>query len=1109
MNTLEGTSDRLRALEAFLLVATLFLLFLSSSALSESLYNRPIKRDYYRGLEIEYLAGTVVVQINSDASRAAVENLFRAHGCHAMHYSKYGGWALVGCDVEAGVFDKMNSLVASPLIDYAEPNGIARLAGAPNDPLFQDSTQWSLWNTGKYGVEDADIDALEAWEVEDGDTSIVIAVLDTGFPYNTCNGDDYQPGDYCHEDLDDENKYILGYDCSDSAAGCISVDDSGYLADEGAPFGYHGSMVTGIISAMTNNSKGMAGVIPECKIYVMKVYPSSPNPEAAAAYNVAQAMHLAVDYGAKIINFSAGFYCAYEIVEQAIERADSAKCMLIASVGNDFSGVMFFPAGFATYANRDWNCCDPDNCDYYPDSCGHRNVIAVGACDGYDTWENYSNYGTDTTKVTVLAPSDVISTTPTQEYPDDCFDNNCTGNWSTGIGGTSASVPHVTGVAGLLQSYALSKDDTIFTPNSIRTLIEQTADDLEREGWDDSCGFGRVNALRALMAMDDYSPNVTGYLRVNATWGDTLGDTLYVLGDVVIPQGCTLTIDDGAVIRFLTNDREDFGVDSTRCEIIVQGTLVIDGGPDSLVQFMSCSDSPSDSDWYGITVDSTGSIDLEYCVLQDAAVPIPWDSTDSYTMNHVTFRHCQTWPAIVDSAETLRVVDCTIQDFNTGVTVNPWGAVDLDSCHIVDGDTGILVDSAGSARFEDCEIQEVHTGVVVKSGGSAKLFDCHIGDVTKGINFANTTSDTVSGCTFQDNLTHGIYVSANDNLLVDDCTFVDSTVSGDSGVYGIRSKSDITITNSVFEGHKYGVKCEQTSTIPVGPSAPTIRECGFSNLHQAGIISGFSDPSIERCCFKGSYGEACIRVDGGDPDIDSCYMYSGSDQIPIGILFTFGAGGTVRRTTIKSYDSCAVQIKGTTSEPNFGESGSTGGNDFQKPDTLDGEYFFISECSNTIMAEGNYWHWTNATLIDNWISGDLDFTPFSLFGRIPYQPDICSEISGKIVVASEEEKGEEEEKETREKLHEDFLLLQNYPNPFNPETIIKYSLRQPEHVKLTVYNALGQKVRTLVDQPQEAGEKMIIWDGKDDRGEEVSSGVYLFRLRAGDFEATKRMVLVR
>lgn len=90
-----------------------------------------------------------------------------------------------------------------------------------------------------------------------------------------------------------------------------------------------------------------------------------------------------------------------------------------------------------------------------------------------------------------------------------------------------------------------------------------------------------------------------------------------------------------------------------------------------------------------------------------------------------------------------------------------------------------------------------------------------------------------------------------------------------------------------------------------------------------------------------------------------------------------------------------------------------------------------------------------------------------------------------------------------------FELLQNYPNPFNPQTKIGYTLPEESQVKLVVYNVLGQKVRTLVDEIQTAGYREVVWDGKDEKGKDVASGIYFYKLKVENFAQTKKMLLVK
>jgi hypothetical protein len=124
----------------------------------------------------------------------------------------------------------------------------------------------------------------------------------------------------------------------------------------------------------------------------------------------------------------------------------------------------------------------------------------------------------------------------------------------------------------------------------------------------------------------------------------------------------------------------------------------------------------------------------------------------------------------------------------------------------------------------------------------------------------------------------------------------------------------------------------------------------------------------------------------------------------------------------------------------------------------------------------------NATLVD------LDARPLTL--------ELSGELNLEVAKASES-------------APQHFSLSQNHPNPFNPRTSIRYALSQDAHVRLTVYNVLGQRVATLVDEHQVAGYKTSSWEGKDTRGVEVASGVYFYRLEADRFSEIRKMLLVK
>ena len=90
-----------------------------------------------------------------------------------------------------------------------------------------------------------------------------------------------------------------------------------------------------------------------------------------------------------------------------------------------------------------------------------------------------------------------------------------------------------------------------------------------------------------------------------------------------------------------------------------------------------------------------------------------------------------------------------------------------------------------------------------------------------------------------------------------------------------------------------------------------------------------------------------------------------------------------------------------------------------------------------------------------------------------------------------------------------FALTQNYPNPFNAVTTIEFQLAAPAAVKLTMYDAIGQKIRTLVSRHLAAGYYHTQWNGRNDAGHTVASGTYFYSLRAGDYLATKQLTLLK
>ena len=85
----------------------------------------------------------------------------------------------------------------------------------------------------------------------------------------------------------------------------------------------------------------------------------------------------------------------------------------------------------------------------------------------------------------------------------------------------------------------------------------------------------------------------------------------------------------------------------------------------------------------------------------------------------------------------------------------------------------------------------------------------------------------------------------------------------------------------------------------------------------------------------------------------------------------------------------------------------------------------------------------------------------------------------------------------------------NYPNPFNPTTTIEYGIPKASYVTLKIYNLLGQEIKTLVNEQINSGKHSVIWNGTDNNGNKVNSGIYIYTIQAGELRETKKLMLMK
>ncbi len=329
-------------------------------------------------------------------------------------------------DVENAEWEKiMDYYRALPEVLYVEPNRYLKaLEFIPNDPRYDEQWNMTLLNMPT------------VWEHTKGDSSVVVAVIDTGVTVGLSDSP---------INIDTNNDYD-------------AIDDDFDANDEH----YHGTHVAGTVAQATNNNEGVAGMAPNTTILPIRVLDASGY---GTDQQVADGIIWAADNGADIINMSLGDHedddsdpnnQAHQILYDACQYAYEAGVTIFAASGNDSDSRISWPAKF-------------------------DNVISVGSVTINKERAYYSNGGVD---LDIVAPGGETWTTS-----EGVLQQKSDGSYEF-LQGTSMACPHAAGFGALLKAL-----DPSLTPDEMRAVITLTAEDLGEPGWDTSFGFGLINPL--------------------------------------------------------------------------------------------------------------------------------------------------------------------------------------------------------------------------------------------------------------------------------------------------------------------------------------------------------------------------------------------------------------------------------------------------------------------------------------------------------------------------------------------------------------------------------------------------------------------------------------
>ena len=326
------------------------------------------------------------------------------------------------------VDDFTEDLNAISAIEYAEKKELHISFLTPNDTYFSNSTnngQWALFQ----------INAQQAWDLSTGLSSVVVAVTDNAINVN-------------HPDL--TNKVVQGYD---------AVDNDNDPTGCGSNTGFHGSHVSGIVGAETNNNSGIASIGFDVSIMPIKI--GNCNGSLTAGY---EGIVWAADNGAEVVNMSWGGGGSSNYGQNVCTYAWDAGAIPVAAAGNDGVNSVFYPAGY-------------------------NDVISVASSTVGDAKSSFSNYGS---WIDITAPGSSILS---------CND----GTSYQVTQGTSMASPMVAGLLGLMKSYAPNANNT----DIINCLYSSAANiDAANNNYVGQLGAGRIDAHQALLCLNAFSFNL-------------------------------------------------------------------------------------------------------------------------------------------------------------------------------------------------------------------------------------------------------------------------------------------------------------------------------------------------------------------------------------------------------------------------------------------------------------------------------------------------------------------------------------------------------------------------------------------------------------------------
>jgi hypothetical protein len=406
-----------------------------------------------------------------------------------------------------------------------------------------------------------------------------------------------------------------------------------------------------------------------------------------------------------------------------------------------------------------------------------------------------------------------------------------------------------------------------------------------------------------------------------------------------------------------------------------------------------------------------------------------------------------------------------------------------------------------NATVSDCEAGiESHDDLTLSNSTVTQCTDFGV-SVRKGTGTLDNV--TVSNCDQYGIWTYPYYGTLASALSATGCHV------HDNGVYGILvsgSASSIDLQQSTIEGNYFGVSISATTDLSLSGNTIRNNDTGLIVVSSMGTqqVGSVMNSTFDGNTTNGIWlSDTNVFVSADTLDNNGVGIFcTGATTAPLAISNTIsnnsggikcdqGAQGFFANNVISGNNTGAGGLNGGNPDLGHHSGGSgtsPGNNSFRNNTGFDVSNF---TAGLTIMAEDNYW-------------GKRGPLPGKFYGSVDYDPWLSNDPNPSSPAEPPGDGG------GRESSPDVYSLGENYPNPFNPTTSVSYEVPGPGgRVKIGVYDVRGRLVRMLVDEEKAPGSYTVRWNGRDEGGKVVASGVYIVRMRAGAFGASKKILLLK